>query len=94
MLSDPSGNESQSFNIGEEVIAKGNDLYINQEGLQKTFNLRIGYTTRNNTINIATLPYLVSYYNKQIKTSANSKDAGNFTDSVIFNNEKAILYEF
>lgn len=94
LLSDPSGNESQSFNIGEEVIAKGNDLYINQEGLQKTFNLRIGYTTKNNTINIATLPYLVSYYNKQIKTSANSKDAGNFTDSVIFNNEKAILYNF
>lgn len=81
--------EPQTFEISEEVVIKGNRLYINEDGLKKAFNLLIEYDASSNSVNIATLPYLVNYYENNI-TGA-SIESSTFEDYVKFNNGKALL---
>ena len=71
--------ESQTFDIGEEVQARGNNLYICQD-IQK------------NTVNIVTLPYLSSLYEKTIKKASLSDNT--LSEEIVFNNQKALLYGY
>lgn len=84
--------ESQTFDIGEEVQARGNNLYICQDGLQRAFNLTVNYDIQKNTVNIVTLPYLSSLYEKTISKAALSDKS--LSDEIIFNNQKALLYGY
>ena len=79
----------QNFEIDEEVILKGEKLYIESQGLAKAFNLNISYNEENNTITIAGLPYLTTYYEKTYPDI--SLENSEFEDNVKFNNEKALL---
>ncbi len=79
----------QTFEIDEEVLMQGEKLYINEQGLERAFNLAINYDGQSNTVNIATLPYLTTYYEKQISNA--SIDKSTFDDNVKFNNSKALL---
>ncbi len=81
--------QSQNFNIDEEVVSRGEKLYISENGLEKAFNLSLAYYADNNTLNIITLPYLTAYYEEKIPTA--SLEKSDFTDEVKFNNEKALL---
>ena len=84
--------ESQRFEIDEEIKMRGNTLYISEDGLEKAFNLVFEYNKNNNTINIATLPYLSAQYSIIIENAA--LEEREFKDSVKFNNQKAILSNY
>ena len=84
--------ESQTFDIGEEVQARGNNLYICQDGLQRAFNLTVNYDIQKNTVNIVTLPYLSSLYEKTIKKASLSDNT--LSEEIVFNNQKALLYGY
>ncbi len=86
--------DSQTFDIGEMVTSQGSKLYINQEGLKRAFNILISYTKSNNTVTIATLPYIASTYGTQITNSAVTSATCSFGESVLFNNQKALLYNY
>lgn len=81
--------EPQTFEISEEVASKGNRLYINEDGLKKAFNVLIDYDAETNNVRIATLPYLVNYYETNIAGA--SIENSEFEDYVKFNNGKALL---
>ncbi len=83
------GAQSQKFEIGEEVILRGEKLYINESGLSKAFNVIINYNDNNNTVSITTLPYLSTYYERNIADASLEKSG--FEDKIKFNNEKALL---
>ncbi len=82
--------ESQIFDIEDEIISKGNSLYINESGFKRAFNSILLYNKEKNTLTLQTLPYIVSYYAKQYKNSAITSNT--VEDSTIFNNQKALLY--
>ena len=83
----PSDNgQSQNFQIDEEVVLRGEKLYISENGLEKAFNLLLDYYSDNNTLSIATLPYLTTYYQSTFPTV--SLEKSEFKDTVKFNNEK------
>ncbi len=79
----------QNFEIDEEVILKGERLYIDSQGLAKAFNLIVSYEAENNTVTITALPYLTAYYEKTYPDI--SLENSDFGDDVKFNNEKALL---
>ena len=81
--------QSQNFQIDEEVVLRGQKLYISESGLEKSFNLLLDYYSDSNTLNITTLPYLTATY-EEIFPEA-SIERSEFSDSVKFNNEKALL---
>lgn len=82
--------ESQTFTIEEDVILKGNSLYVGEEGFMKGFNSLIQYNSETNTVTIATLPYLTKYYEENKKNACLEKSK--LDNYIIFNNEKALLY--
>jgi len=57
--------------------------------LQKAFNVRINYISETNSVEIATLPNIVNYYETNIKGICLEKSG--FEDFIKFNNEKALL---
>ena len=79
----------QTYEIDEEVKIQGENLYISEQGLERAFNLAIDYNVETNTVNIATLPYLTTYYESAIGNA--SIDKSTFDENVKFNNAKAIL---
>lgn len=81
--------EPQIFEIEEEALIRGDNLYIGEDGLKKAFNLIISYEQKSNSLEIATLPNIVNYYEKKIKGICLEKSE--FEDFVKFNNEKALL---
>ncbi len=81
--------QSQKFVIDEEVISRGNKLYVSENGLEKAFNLLIDYYPETNTVSISTLPYLTAYYERSISNA--SLENSDFSDQIKFNNEKALL---
>ena len=83
--------ESQSFKLDEQVTMRGDKLYISEKGLERAFNIVLDYDPEQNNVQIATLPYLVTYWEKQI-TDASLTD-NNLSESIQFNNQKAILYD-
>ena len=86
----PSDNgQSQTFQIDEEVVLRGEKLYISENGLEKAFNLLLDYYSENNTLNISTLPYLTATYEEVFPEA--SLERSEFSDTVKFNNEKALL---
>lgn len=87
-----SGEQAQTFEIDEDVILRGETLYVSEEGLERAFNLVIRYYSENNTVNISTLPYLTAYYERIILNASLEKSG--FNELVNFNNEKALLDNF
>lgn len=81
--------EAQSFSIDEKIMARGNNLFISQAGLQRAFNITITYNQNENTVTINTLPYLVTLYEKAITNASLSKN--DLGDRILFNNQKALL---
>lgn len=84
--------ESQSFDLSEEITTRGNTMYICEDGLERAFNLSLSYDINENSVTIYTLPYLTSVYEKQITNASLTKSE--LSDSIIFNNEKALLYNY
>lgn len=85
----PSGSEAQDFQIDEAISQKGSTLYISQSGLERAYNLKISYNKSENTINIMTLSYITSRYEKSFENASITKS--DLSETVIFNNEKALL---
>lgn len=84
--------ESQTFNLTEVIKPVGNNLYISSEDVTRAFNVSFTRDESKNSISIYTLNYLTDYYSKQIANSAITKDTSQFSESVLYNNQKAILY--
>ena len=84
--------EGQTFTINEPVKMIGNKLYIGMEGLKRAFNVQINNDAANNSLGVFTLSYLANYYSGRITNSAITVDTSNFSESVLFNNQKAVLY--
>ena len=84
--------EGQTFTINEPVKMIGNKLYIGMEGLKRAFNVQINNDVANNSLGVFTLSYLANYYSGRITNSAITVDTSNFSESVLFNNQKAVLY--
>ena len=82
--------ESQQFDLNEAILSRGGKLYIDSEGLKRAFNVVFTYTKSTNTVQITTLPYLSSSYEKSIENCSLSESE--LPEDVIFNNEKALLY--
>lgn len=76
--------EYEYFTIDEPVKLINNKLYTTEQGIKIGCNLSFSYKKSNNTIEIYTLPYLVSYYTNRIEEA-------NFTD--YFANQKTLLYD-
>lgn len=85
-------NESQTFDIDEPILASGSNLYITSDGLVRAFNVMFNYSAENNEVSIFSLSYLANYYSNQITNAAITSATSNLSESVIYNNQKAILY--
>ena len=79
-------NDYDSYTISEPVKLVNDKLYILSEGIEKGFNVVLSYNSEKNSIQIYTLPYLVTMYNSQVKKYGFDKISEDF------NNQKAILY--
>ena len=55
-----SSNEYSDFIIPEPVFSENNKLYVIDEGIERGLNCKLNYITNTNTIQIQTLPNLVS----------------------------------
>lgn len=84
--------QGQAFSINEPIKMIGSKLYVSLEGLQRAFNVQVNNDIQNNTLGVFTLTYLANYYSAQITNSAITSDKSNFTESVLYNNQKAVLY--
>lgn len=84
--------ESQNFNLTEVIKPVGTNLYIASEDLTRAFNVLFSRDESNNSISIYTLNYLTDYYSKKIPNSAVTKETTKFSESVLYNNQKALLY--
>lgn len=84
--------EGQSFNINEPVKSVGTDLYITSDGLARAFNVMFSRDTTKNSISIFTLPYLADYYSQSIQNAAIIEGKNDFSEKVLYNNQKAVLY--
>lgn len=83
----PNSKEDYEDNLLEDpVISKNGKLYTTTEGLEIGFNTKFNYNKSTNTIEIYTLPYLVSTYATRLK------QYGYEGTSASFKNQKAILY--
>ena len=87
-----SDNESQTINLDEPILASGTNLYIASDGLIQAFNVRFDYNTENNEVSIFSLSYLANYYSGQIENAAVTSSSSNLSASVLYNNQKALLY--
>lgn len=89
---DSSNNESQTVNANEPIKSLGTNLYITSESFCKAFNIMFNEDSNTNSISIFTLNYLANYYTKQIKNAAVTPDKSDFSESVLYNNQKALLH--
>ncbi len=79
-------NDYEDYLITEPIISRDGRLYSIAEGIQIGFNVTFSYDEERNTIEIYTLPYLVSTYETRLKSY------GYEGSSASFKNQKAILY--
>ena len=84
--------EGQSFDISEPILSSGTNMYISSDGLVRAFNVRFDYSTENNEVLIFGLSYLANYYSEQITNSAITTSTSTLSESIIYNNQKALLY--
>lgn len=88
-----SGNsEGQSFDIDSPILSSGSNMYISSDGLVRAFNVRFDYNTENNEVLIFSLSYLANYYSGQITNAAITTSTSSLSESIIYNNQKALLY--
>lgn len=87
-----SNSESQTFNLNEPIIASGSNLYITSDGLTRAFNVRFDYSSASNEVSIFSLNYLANYYTNQITNSAITSTNSSLSESILYNNQKALLY--
>ena len=78
--------------MDEPILASGTNLYISSDGLIQAFNVRFDYNTENNEVSIFSLSYLANYYSGQIENAAVTSSSSNLSASVLYNNQKALLY--
>ena len=76
----------ENIEITSPVTSINGKLYVSVEGFTQGFNSTFSYNRESNTINIQTLPYLVSYYKKNIT------NFGYDSLSEEFNNQKTLIY--
>lgn len=89
---DSSNNEGQAFGTDEPIKLLGTNLYITSDVISRAFNVMINNDPNTNTISMFTLDYLANYYSKQVKNLALTKETTNFSESVLYNNQKTLLY--
>jgi len=88
-----SGNsEGQSFDIDSPILSSGSNMYISSDGLVRAFNVRFDYNASNNEVLIFGLNYLANYYSTQIPNAAITTSTSSLSESIIYNNQKALLY--
>lgn len=76
----------ENIELTAPVTAVDGKLYINSEGFMQGFNAIFAYNKEKNSIDIQTLPYLVKYYETNIKNYGYDKLSEDF------NNQKALIY--
>lgn len=84
--------DSQTFTIDEPISTAGAELYISSEGLKRAFNVMFDYNSTDNSVSIFSLNYLAKYYTSSIENAAVTSEASSLSESVLFNNQKALLY--
>ena len=84
--------EGQSFDIDSPILSSGSNMYISSEGLVRAFNVRFDYSATNNEVSIFGLSYLANYYSGQITNAAITTKTSGLSESIIYNNQKALLY--
>ena len=84
--------EGQSFDIDSPILSSGSNMYISSEGLSRAFNVRFDYNTAKNEVSIFGLSYLANYYSGQITNAAITTKTSGLSESIIYNNQKALLY--
>ena len=88
-----SGNsEGQSFDLDSPILSSGSNMYISSDGLVRAFNVRFDYSSASNQVSIFSLSYLANYYSSQITNAAITTATSSLAESVIYNNQKALLY--
>lgn len=84
--------EGQTFEINEPILSSGSNMYITSDGLVRAFNVRFDYSAASNEVSIFSLSYLANYYSSQITNAAITATTSSLSESVIYNNQKALLY--
>lgn len=84
--------DTQTVSADEPIKSIGTNLYITSESFCKAFNIMFNEDKSTNSISIFTLDYLANYYTKQVKNAAVTRDQSGFSESVLYNNQKALLY--
>ena len=84
--------EGQSFDLDSPILSSGSNMYISSDGLVRAFNVRFDYNTENNEVLIFSLSYLANYYSGQITNAAITTSTSSLSESIIYNNQKALLY--
>ena len=84
--------EGQSFDIDSPILSSGSNMYISSDGLVRAFNVRFDYSASSNQISIFSLSYLANYYSSEIANAAITTSTSSLSESVIYNNQKALLY--
>lgn len=85
-LAPDSTDDYENIEITAPVIAVNNKLYVNLDGFMHGFNSILKYNKNDKTITIQTLPYLLAYY------QTNIKNFGYDTLSDDFNNQKSLVF--
>lgn len=91
-LLESNNNDTQTVNADEPIKSIGTNLYITSESFRKAFNIMFNEDKDTNSISIFTLDYLANYYTRQIKNAVVTRDKNSFPESVLYNNQKALLY--
>lgn len=76
----------EDYLIADPIVNKNGRLYSTIEGIKIGFNVTFDYDEQLNTINIYTLPYLLSTYETRLK------QYGFSGQNESFKNQKAVLY--
>ena len=84
--------ESQSFDLTRPIKTSGANLYICLDDLKRAFNVLVTLDSSKNTLSIFTLNNLAEYYSEQVQNAAITSKTSNFSEEVLFNNQKALLY--
>lgn len=75
------------YYIDKKIKAIDGNLYITSTGLEKAFNVSFDYNQEKNTIQIYTMSYLISHYNKKILDYGYTESSKDFVDQkAVFEN--------
>ena len=83
----------EMYKMNQKVFQENDELYINEDGLKKAFNISIFYNEKSNSVEIYTLDYYITYYTTEnaLTTKTVIQDLGYKGLDESFINQKAIL---